>query len=303
MNKKLLKELLRIPSHVREENLLTDWLMAYFNSRHDCAVRRDKMGNVYVTKGIQPPYPCVCAHLDTVHPLTNYLIQEEGDTLYAVDWTEQRVGCGGDDKAGVYLCLRMLDRYPSLKAAFFVQEEIGCQGSRAADPQFFTDVGYVIEFDSPCDDILSFTCDGVRLFPLEGPFYEAVYPQLQKFGVLNWQHHPYTDVSILKRRFPFPCLNLPAGYFRMHSSLEYVQMAAVENTEQLAVSLIDALGCCVYSFRVIENGAADHKSPVLVTYLKTHDYEKRVPVPPSTEGARGSIENRLRKLGASQPKP
>lgn len=284
MNKRLLKELLRVPTVTGNETLMVDWLLDYFKARHDCVAKRDSVGNVYVTKGVAKTYPCVCAHTDTVHQPTNVLIHEEGDKLFATDWTEHQVGCGGDDKTGIYICLQMLEQLSTLKAAFFVSEENGCNGSRRCDEPWFLDVGYVMEFDSPCDDILTFTCDGTQLFPVQGPFFDAAFPQFEKFGAMNWQHHPYTDVSILKRKFDFPCLNLPAGYFRMHSPHEYVQMSVVDNSLQLGLALAASLGQQRYLFKAVNgNGNGEIKTPVPVSYLKTHDFGSRPTTPDLTD--------------------
>jgi hypothetical protein len=271
MNKRLLKDLLRVPTATGRETLMLEWLMEYFKATN-CVARRDPRGNIYVTKGVAVVYPCVAAHTDTVHEPTNVIIHEEGDRLFATDWTEEQVGCGGDDKSGIYLCLQMLEQLPICKAAFFVSEENGCHGSRHCLEEWFLSVGYVLEFDSPCDDILTFTCDGTQLFPTQGPFFEAIWPQLQKFGATNWQHHPYTDVSVLKRKFDFPCLNLPAGYFRMHSRQEYVQMSVVENSLNLGMALVEALGNKCYVFKAVTTNGYDVKTPVPVSFLKTHDF-------------------------------
>jgi len=271
MNISLLKRLLKVPTFTGTEVLMIEWLMNYFQARHDCTAHQDWRGNVYVTKGVADTYPCVCAHTDTVHRPTKVIILEERGKLFAMDWEGKMVGCGGDDKAGIYLCLQMLEQLPALKAAFFVSEETGCHGSRNCSEEWFRDVGYVMEFDSPCDDILTFTCDGTQLFPVQGPFFEAAYPQFQKFGAMNWQHHPFTDVSVLKRKFNFPCLNLPAGYFRMHRTEEYVVPSAVENSLQLGLELVKALRQERYVFAPVD--AQDEvMTPVPVSYLNTHDF-------------------------------
>ena len=268
----MLKDILRVPTVTRNETLLVEWLETYLAGQAGCEVYKDRAGNLLITKGQAASYPLVCAHLDTVHEPANVIIKEEGDRLFALDWTDHQTGCGGDDKCGVYICLEMLKRLPMLKVAFFVSEECGCVGSRRCVQSWFTDVSYAMEFDSPCDDIMTFTCDGTQLFPVEGPFFEAIYPQLHKFGVTKWQHHPYTDVSILKRHFDFPCLNLPAGYFRMHSRQEYVQVSVVENSLNLGFALVEALGTKAYKYLAPDHWSGDVETPVPVTFLHTHDY-------------------------------
>ena len=275
MNKKLLMEILAIPSKTYDESLMTEWLMSYFKNKPDCRCTRDTAGNVYVTKGQSSIYPCVCAHTDTVWHPQKTVIVEEGDKLFATDVSGKQVGCGGDDKAGIYICLQLLETMHALKAVFFVSEETGCHGSRKSDTEWFLDVGYILEFDSPCEDIISFTSNGTRLFPVEGPFFDTVFPVLKRNNVLKWQHHPYTDVSVLKQKYMFVCMNLPAGYYRWHCTDEYVQMSSVDKCIQIGVEIITALGSEIYTFNSKNAPEDDPKSPVKVTELKSHDFEGR----------------------------
>jgi len=216
--------------------------------------------------------PCLAAHMDTVHSPELVRIEKKNNRLIAIGQDEHQTGLGGDDKAGIYVCLELLNRLSGLKAAFFVAEEIGCQGSRVCDEQFFNDVGYVMEWDSPCDDIMTYTCDGTQLFPDEGEFHDTMLPIVKRFGVINWQHHPYTDVSVLRRKFDFPCLNLPPGYFRMHSAHEYVSVPAVENALNLGAMLIQELGHRYYLYEAsVERDYGHAGRPALpVSGLKTH---------------------------------
>jgi di/tripeptidase len=209
----------------------------------------DGFGNVYATKGgTNGFYPAVCAHTDTVHPIRPFTVVEDGGQFVALDKDYVQTGLGGDDKAGIYVCLEMLLALPVVKAAFFVDEEIGCLGSRQADPEFFKDVGYCIEFDSPNNDILSFSCDGAQLCLEGGALLAVAEPTLTRFGAVKWQWHPFTDVAQLRRKFDFECLNLPCGYYNMHSDREYVCIEDTANALELGQTLIHDLGCCRYYF-------------------------------------------------------
>jgi acetylornithine deacetylase/succinyl-diaminopimelate desuccinylase-like protein len=67
-------------------------------------------------------------------------------------------GIGGDDKCGVFACLSLLKELPNLKAAFFVAEETGCNGSLKANKNFFKNVGYGIQFDAPENWMITEEC-------------------------------------------------------------------------------------------------------------------------------------------------
>lgn len=265
----LLKEILAIPTQSRKEGLLVSWIIRHA-ARKGWSWNVDASFNVYLAKGQPAPdgcYPCLCAHTDSVHEVETLTVVERGERLIALDQDGNQTGLGGDDKAGVYIALQLLDRLDVAKAAFFVSEEIGCVGSRASDAAFFEDVGYVIQWDSPCNDIVTYTCDGTQLFPDSGEFHDILMKALESHGATNFQHHPYTDVSILKRRLEVPCLNLPAGYFRMHSRAEYVHVPSVANSVALGMELLRALGCRRFEYRSTdEPGEPAHP----VGFLQTH---------------------------------
>lgn len=52
---------------------------------------------------------------------------------------EKNEGLGADDKNGIWIALKCLRKYDSLKLAFFVSEEVGCVGSGKAVMDFFND--------------------------------------------------------------------------------------------------------------------------------------------------------------------
>jgi tripeptide aminopeptidase len=247
MRLELLKRILAIPTYSGQESRMIAFLTDYAKEfGYKCNV--DKRGNVYMTKGKADYYPCVAAHTDTVHPVCEMIVRQEGDCLRAfhAEAPDVQTGIGGDDKAGVFIALEVMEMIPACKAVFFVSEEIGCLGSGDCDLAFFDDVGYMIEFDSPCDTIMTFTCQGYHLFDVDGDFINRIKHFLSEHGVTQWQHHPYTDVWRMREMFEFSCLNLPAGYFRMHSNQEYVRVSVVENTVNLAFKILVKLGARFY---------------------------------------------------------
>jgi tripeptide aminopeptidase len=249
----LLKQLLAIPTCTDREEAVVEFLMVYA-AQHGHVVEKDAKGNVFMTKGRPAEggrYPLVCAHTDGVHAIhAMKIVPFKEDCLRAVDpITGGAMGCGGDDKAGVFICLELMELQPVLKAAFFVGEEVYCKGSFAAAAPFFLDVGYCLEFDSPQGNIVSYVCDGQQLFEEDGEFAEIAVPILDSHGMYDWQRHPYTDVAVLKRRFDFTCINLPAGYYHMHSVNEYVNLLDVANAVTAGNTLVTALGCKNYPFK------------------------------------------------------
>lgn len=242
-----LKEVLSVPTHSRQEDLMIQYLESVLSEKgYD--YRKDGMGNIYVTKGKAEYFPCFVAHTDTVHSVNLnlkvvQLEENEKTILTGIDSkTMKPSGIGGDDKCGVFLCLEMLDKLDNVKVALFVSEEIGCLGSRQADPEFFKNVGYAIQYDSPKGNSMSMTLMGKELFGKSTEFGQKVSPLILEHGIDSWERHPYTDIWPLMEKFGFSCLNLAAGYHRYHTDNEYVVVEEVENAFELGLKLHEILG-------------------------------------------------------------
>jgi putative aminopeptidase FrvX len=234
---------------------LCEWLL-----ENNIPYQVDKMGNVYATKQTDDIeyFPCVVAHTDTVHELDTINIREMmlpndqkelKPALKAFNNEGLPTGIGGDDKCGVYVCLELLKSLPNVKAAFFVSEETGCHGSKKADKKFFSNVGYVIQFDAPGNWMVSEYCMGTQLFDKKSEFFEKCDSVLTE-GFQNrnkYQSHPYTDVYALKNLFDFSCINFAVGYYNYHTPNEYVIVEDVFNTLDIGKKMIENLGCKKYT--------------------------------------------------------
>lgn len=261
-----LKNLLEVPSYFRQEHKMIEYIETLLSEIPDISYHHDQYGNIYVTKGSADFYPLVCAHTDTVHRIENYTIEEfktyEG--LPALRGVKEIIlpgknkprkvgsGCGGDNKTGVMICIELLKSQEILKAAFFFGEETGCNGSKLADPTFFTNVGYCLEFDAPEDFWVSHICYGQKLFDDNGEFWKTAKPIMDIFTNLKPDPynntHPYTDVYALKALYDFSCLNFSSGYYHMHTSDEYVVIADVIKALDTAKELLQALGNTKYQY-------------------------------------------------------
>jgi tripeptide aminopeptidase len=244
-----LVEVLSIPTFYGKENLMREYLIKILNEKNiDNYV--DEYGNVYATKGSAEYFPCVVAHIDTVHEITDFEVIEENYSLSAIKPNGEPTGIGGDNKAGVFVCLELLDHFDNIKAAFFVSEEVGCLGSTLSDAEFFNNVGYALQFDAPGNNWVTYYCDGVKLFNKDSDFFDKVRPiledSLKDFTVDNLGYHPYTDVSALRKLYNFSCLNYSVGYYNMHSVYEFVLINDVDNCLKTAQKLISSLGEQLY---------------------------------------------------------
>jgi len=221
----------------------------------------DRYNNVMIKRGTASFYPCVSAHIDSVQPIERkYAVEQMNGFLVGIAKNGTRVGFGADDKTGVYICLEMLRRFDNIAVALFSAEEIGCQGASKIEPAFFDNVGYLIEFDCPAHDMMSYSSGGQRLFANNDEFIKTAYPVLQQRGISKWQDHPYSDVMMLRKRFDFSCLNLSSGYYNWHQKDELVKIADTANSLEMAEELVRALGEKQYTFR---RGEIDESAPIV----------------------------------------
>ena len=230
----LLKEVLSVPTKTYQEDLMVQFLVNWL-TENNIEHFVDEHKNVYATKQESSElsedfyFPCVVAHTDTVHNIDTINVHEEmlpntqGElklSYKAYNNQDKPTGIGGDDKCGVFACLTLLKELPYLKAAFFVSEETGCHGSLKAKEEFFTNVGYGIQFDAP-ENVLT-----------EGMVNEN----------MQYMVHPYTDVYALRGKFDFSCINFSIGYYNYHTSSEYVVVEDVFNGINMGRKMIKNLG-------------------------------------------------------------
>lgn len=254
----LLKKVLSIPTSTYNEKLMIEFLKDWL-TQNNISNYIDEYGNVYATKKIDEPsddfyYPCVISHTDTVHGLGNIIIRDEilpnaqkqlRPSLKAYNENGKPTGIGGDDKCGVFACLTLLKELPYLKAAFFVSEETGCNGSRNADKKFFEDVGYAIQFDAPENWMVTEKCFGQVLFDRNSDFFKncnEVLSEGMDQNFMQYMVHPYTDVYALRTKFDFSCINFSIGYYDYHTKNEYVVVEDVLNGIDMGKKMIDKLG-------------------------------------------------------------
>ena len=210
----------------------------------DILMSSDGSNNIYITKGKAEVYPTMVAHMDTVHsivPSKNYQIRSDGERMWAMDpQTGKNMGIGGDDKIGIFIALAMLRDLPVFKCVFFVDEEIGCVGSGLADITFFDNSSLVLQCDRKgTSDFV----DNIMGTPLYGEgFAQEVEPILTRFGYTSGDGG-MTDVWQLKENgLKVACANMSAGYFRPHTSSEYIGIATVQRCYDLCFAILTEMG-------------------------------------------------------------
>lgn len=198
-------------------------------------------GNIYAGKGDADHYPCIVAHMDTVHDIVEDLtpIEIGGKITGFNAVTMEQTGIGGDDKVGIYIALRCLQQFDTIKVAFFRDEEVGCEGSYLADMTFFNDCRFVLQCDRK----------GNSDFVINGAGTEFSGDEFQRdIEHLLWMHEytqvygGMTDVMALKENGLDVCVaNISCGYYNPHTAQEYVDINDVEKCFNLVCDIITQL--------------------------------------------------------------
>lgn len=225
----LLKSLYKVFSPSMSEKkmrkFIKDWIR---RNVPDAVVSVDKTGNVYVTRGEGETYPCVVAHMDQVQDkhekdFQTYIL---GGKIFGFSRSALLMrGLGADDKNGIWVALKCLQKFDVMKVAFFVGEEVGCVGSSAADMEFFADCRWVVQCDRRNGSDLITEASGTELCSDE--FADVLLGA--GFGYKK-EHGMLTDVMTLKENgLAVSCVNMSCGYYRPHTDEEYTVQSELEN--------------------------------------------------------------------------
>ena len=235
----LLKQLFCIHSRSGKEGKLRKFIWNWIRQTvPDAKIECDKPGNLYVTKGKSSTYPCIVAHMDQVQERhsKDFTAYEVEDIIigFSPKRREQQ-GLGADDKCGLWIALKCLQKYECLKLAFFVEEEIGCRGSEQADMEFFKDCRFVIEPDRRGSDDLITEISWIPLCSKD--FLKDI--GYKKYGYKETEGM-MTDVETLKERgLDISCINLSCGYYKPHTDQEFVYTPALSNALSFVEHIIE----------------------------------------------------------------
>ncbi len=216
-------------------------------------------GNIYVTKGQANHFPCIVAHMDTVHKIVEDLyVLRVGPKLTGFNRVRmEQTGIGGDDKVGIFIALECLRTFDNIKAVFFCDEEIGCFGSYDADMSFFDDVGMVLQCDRQGNKDFVHIAGGT---PLSSKQFRKQARKIMMDYKYDFKEGMMTDVMALKESgLKCSCANMSCGYYNPHSAKEYVDMDDVENCLDMVLEMFTVMGGL--------NWAHEYKKPQ-VTYYK-----------------------------------
>lgn len=250
MNKKdidLLLKVTSIQSSTVEDTEIMAYIKDYVTETLKLTFEEDTYGNICVTKGTgENGYKTIVCHTDTVHSIYEYRqVFIHDNFVYAMGKTEKngvlrQLGIGGDDRVGIYMCLKALEDFDNIKAVFFRFEETGRKGSRACNMDFFNNSNFVIQPDRKgYGDFIRRSC-GVQMCSDE--FIETMKPLYEKYDYKVVEGIA-TDVDVLKTRGLDVCsINIGCGYFSPHSSNEVIHIPSMESCYNLIKEMFEQHG-------------------------------------------------------------
>ncbi len=165
------------------------------------------------------------AHLDTVHKETpkTFVYSVDGDIISSPQ------GIGGDDRNGVFSVLEVSKRY-NCSVLFCEQEEIGGVGAGLfTDAEISNDLefNYIIEFDRKgSNDAVFYDCDNPNFTDfITRDFYKEAYGS-------------FSDISTLAPYLGCAAVNLSCGYYKAHTTDEYVVISEMINSINAACNIL-----------------------------------------------------------------
>lgn len=239
---KRLKEMYSIHSPSGREGAIIRFIAKWIkNNVVDAQLSIDhENNNIYITRGKSETYPCVVAHLDQVQKRhsKDFVAVEDSDIIFGYSPKFRRQeGLGADDKNGIWIALKMIEKYDVIKVALFGSEEVGCIGSSNADMSFFDNVRFVIEADRRgYKDMVT----SIGMFPLCSPeFIQDAKPEMFGYAECDGM---MTDVLALKENgLSVSCINLSCGYYAPHTDVEYTCKSDLMNCKAFVEYIIENL--------------------------------------------------------------
>ncbi len=229
-----------IPSSHEEH--FQDMLEQYINAQ-ELNVLRDLKNNIFVRTD-EKSKTLFTAHTDDVsnYPVYDGIISSEieGQTIHSVEPVSQREVLGADNKAGVYLLMKMIGSGIPGLYAFFVEEEINRLGSKYSlqqNPELYKGIKRAVSFDRKGTADLIVTqkgepcCSATFAKSLIKAFGQAMpeYPLKPANGVAT---DSLTFVSVIPE-----CTNISIGYAHAHSKQETLDLRYLGRLEEAVLKI------------------------------------------------------------------
>lgn len=200
---------------------LKNYVKQKLQKTHHTVLSRD--GYVYA----QGKFPVLLmAHMDTVHEkLPDLIVYSKKNNKVS-----SPNGIGGDDRCGVYMILKVLEKF-NCSVLFCEDEEIGCVGARKfAESELARELefNYIIEFD--------------RANANDAVFYECANDEFEAFITKEFyktNFGSYSDICEIAPALGCAAVNLSCGYYAAHTKNEYVILSEMERSIKEACKILE----------------------------------------------------------------
>lgn len=154
------------------------------------------------------------AHLDTVHQQPPQILCYSHDQRYLMS----PYGIGGDDRAGVYMVLQIIQTV-RCHVLFCEDEETGGHGAREfAQSKIRPKVHYIVEVDRHgSNDAVFYGCNNPDFTDF-----------ICSFGFVE-ASGSFSDISVVAPKLKTAAVNISAGYYNEHRLHEYIDLEAMQN--------------------------------------------------------------------------
>ena len=166
------------------------------------------------------------AHMDTVHKET------PKEIIYANGTLSSPQGIGGDDRCGVYMILQIIKEI-NCHILFVEDEEVGCVGSTK-----FTNT----ELAKSLKGKFHFIIELDRKGSTDAVFYECENDEFTAFVTTEFfklAYGSYTDICEIGPALKTACVNLSCGYYKQHTTDEYIVLSEMETVIEETKKLIN----------------------------------------------------------------
>lgn len=191
---------------------------------------KDKFGNIIYRIGNKKDHRIMFScHMDTVHRQPDKLKLLIGDSyVFATDLEEAPSILGADDKLGMYIMIKMMEKKIPGIYVFHLGEECGGKGSsfiQKETPELVAGLDYCVAFDRK--DYTNIITHQRSLRCCSENFAVALAKELNNKDsfppYITWKPDPtgsFTDSANYTSLIP-ECTNLSVGYFNQHTTSEH----------------------------------------------------------------------------------
>jgi hypothetical protein len=166
------------------------------------------------------------AHMDTVHKeMVQDIIYDGNLKAYS-----SPQGIGGDDRCGIYMALEVVKKF-NCSVVFCEDEETGMVGARKFTRSPISSgltFNYIIEFDRQGEnDAVFYECNN-------GEFEDFITKEFYRYA-----YGSFSDISTIAPYLKCAAVNLSCGYYRAHTTSEYVIIPQMEASIEAACKILE----------------------------------------------------------------